>query len=225
MPSLVRTDPVLRRTGKCPRTAVAVGLALVAATSGLRAQEAGRRDPVDWRAVAEVAGSVGGTWLSGPRAPTVASKTGFLLGLGLQRSWTKFVAAGATLRAAVQPIEIREHGESWSGGTLTEAQLLANVSLQSRQRTMNRISLDLSGGAAILSGANRILPFDDAKSLAPLLEVGVAFRRGIADADASRRDLALVLRYSMLNVQSNTMNAIATSGWVGRVIAGVRVTR
>jgi len=225
MHSLVRPHPALRRAGRYALSLLAAIGALLPAAGPLQAQDSGVRESTDWRIVAELAGSLGGTWLEGPRAPTVASKPGVLLGLGLQRGWTEFVAAGAIIRAAVQPIEIRESGETWSGGTLAESQFLANLSLQSRRRTMNRLSLDLSGGAAILTGANRILPFEDAKSLAPLLEVGIAFRRGNTDADASRKDLALVLRYNMLKVQSEVVNTIATSGWVGRVVAGVRVTR
>src|SRR6476661_1750973 len=92
------------------------------------------REPVVWRFVAEAGASVGGTWLEGARSPTVSSKTGFLFGLGLQRGWTEFVAAGATVRGGIQPLEVRENGDTWSGGTLTEANLVGTLSLQSRQR-------------------------------------------------------------------------------------------
>ncbi len=208
--------------------AVAACLAATALASfaprSLRAQAA-VREPVVWRFVGEAAASVGGTWLEGSRAPTVRSKPGFLFGVGLQRGWTEFVAAGATLRGGIQPLEIRENGDSWSGGTLTEANFVATLSLQSRQRRTNRVSLDLSGGAAVLSGANDILPFHDAASLAPLAEVGIAIRRGATNADASRRDLALFVRYSTLKVQSEYVNAVTTTGWVGRIVAGLRVSR
>lgn len=217
----------------CRRSACAVGWAVgwivVAAAASvmphtLTAQGV-LRDPVVWRFAGEAGGSVGGTWLEGPRAPTVASRTGFLFGVGLQRGWSEFVAAGAALRAGIQPLELRENGDTWSGGTLTEANFVGSVSLQSRQRRMYRVSLDLGAGAAVLSGANDILPFRDAASLAPLGEVGVALRRGATNADASRRDLALFARYSALKVNSEYVNAVASSGWVGRVIAGVRITR
>lgn len=187
--------------------------------------QGGLREPVVWRFVGEAGGTVGGTWLEGPRAPTVSSGTGFLFGIGLQRGWTEFVAAGATLRAGIQPLELKENGDTWSGGTLTEANFVGTLSLQSRQRREYRLSLDLSGGAAVLSGANDILPFHDAASLAPLGEVGVALRRGATNADASRRDLAVFARYSALKLKSEYVNAVATSGWVGRVVAGVRITR
>lgn len=203
---------------------------LLAATALLPAsahgQELGalRLVPV-WRVIAEAGGSIGGTWLEGVRAPKVVSKPGFLFGLGLQRGWTEFVAAGASIRAGVQPVEMQENGERWSGGTVTEADLVATLSFQSRQRTTNRISLDVSGGAAVLAGANDVLPFQDAQSLAPLLEVGVALRRGLADSDASRKDLALIVRYSMLKLQTEYINAVITPGWVGRTMIGLRITR
>lgn len=199
-------------------------VALLPATSGGQETGALRLVPV-WRVIAEAGGSIGGTWLEGPRAPKVVSKPGFLFGLGLQRGWTEFVAAGASIRAGVQPVEMQENGERWSGGTVTEADLVATLSLQSRQRTTNRISLDVSGGAAVLTGANDVLPFQDAQSLAPLVEVGVALRRGVADSDASRRDLALIVRYSMLKLQTEYINAVVTPGWVGRTMIGLRITR
>lgn len=213
----------------CRSSASAVGWIVVAAAASVLPHtldaQSDLSGPVVWRFVGEAGGSVGGTWLEGPRAPTVSSRTGFLFGIGLQRGWTEFVAAGAAIRAGIQPVELRENGDTWSGGTLTEANFVGLLSLQSRQRRTYRVSLDLGGGAAVLSGANDILPFHDAASLAPLGEVGVALRRGATNADASRRDLAVFARYSALKVKSEYVNAVATSGWVGRIVAGVRITR
>ena len=211
------------------RTAGVAGWLIAAAGAWIAprtiAAQGALREPVAWRFVGEAGASVGGTWLEGPRAPTVSSKTGFLFGLGLQRGWTEFVAAGATLRAGIQPLELHENGDAWSGGTLTEANFVGTLSLQSRQRRTHRISLDLSGGAAVLTGASDIVPFNSAASLAPLAEVGVAIRRGATNAGASRRDLALFARYSALKLKAEYVHAVTTSGWVGRVVAGVRVTR
>lgn len=175
--------------------------------------------------VAEAAGTVGGTWLEGARAPTVSSRTGFLFGLGMQRDVSAIASVGGTVRAGLQPLQVRENGETWEAGTLTEADVLATISLQPRRPMLDRLSLDLSGGAAFTSGAKKVLPFSDARSIAPLGEAGVAVRLGPSNAATSRRDLALLLRYSALKMSGDGSASAFTSGWVTRIIAGVRVTR
>lgn len=202
---------------------LAAAFLLLIPQQAIQAQSNHRASPVKWRLVAEALGTAGGTWLQGPRSPTVSSKVGFVFALGAERAVTDHVAVGASARVGVQPLSIRENGSSWSGGTLTESAVLATMSFRPRARASVRLSFDASGGAAALSSASRILPFEDAARVAPLAEVGVALQRG--SADASRRNIALLFRYSALRFNVGSVNAFATSGWVGRVMAGVRVTR
>ncbi len=168
---------------------------------------------------------IGGTWLSGPRAPTVGGDAGVMLGLGAQRGVSPDASAGVVMRLGTQGLTLTEQGSSWSGGTLTEANIVGVLSLASRRRTRTRVSLDLGGGMALVSGARDIQPFLDAGGLAPLGEIGLSVRRGGAEVDASRRDLAVFARYSALRLGAAVVNAETTSGWVRRLSLGLRVTR
>lgn len=195
------------------------------ATTPLAAQSRALMDPPRWRVTSEVGAVVGGTWLEGRRAPRVATSLGAVAGLGVLRAAGEYLTAGAGLRIGRQQLRIRESGESWKGGGITEANALANVSLHSRTRSATRIALDLSGGAAILGGAADILPFQDAATLGPLVEIGLSLHRGETDGDASRRSYALLLRYSALRLDANIVNAVTTTGWVGRTVLGLKVIR
>ncbi len=181
--------------------------------------------PERWRVTGEVGGIVGGTWLSGPRVPTVSTDPGAALGIGVQRGITPDATAGFAVRISSQAVSLREVGSSWSRGTLTEGDVVGQLSFASRRRTRLRLALDLGGGFALLSGARDLLPFLDASSIAPLGDIGLSLHRGQSEVDASRRDLALYVRYTSLRLDASLQNAVTTSGWVGRISTGLRVTR
>jgi hypothetical protein len=197
-----------------------VFLALVVARPALAQVE----DP-RWRSTAEIGGSIGGNWLEGKRAPTVASRPGFLAGLGIERGMTPYVASGVSMRVMTSNVELEEVGTTWKGGRLVEVNVMATTSLQSRRRTALRTSLDLLGGVAIVNGARDIVPFRDAANISPAGEIGLSLRHGVADADASRPDDALFVRYSVVRLRMATPNAIASSGAVGRIVIGLRIAR
>ena len=210
--------------GSPPRSALRAGLLLLGFALGAKPVY-GQAVPAIWRPYAEVGGLLGGTWLSGPRSPTVSTDPGFSLGIGISRGITPDVSSGVSMRVASQGLSLSEVGATWTGGTLTEANVVGQLSLSSRRRTRRRLALDLGGGIAVLSGAHDILPFLDASNIAPLGEMGLSLHNGKADADASRRDMAFFVRYSTLRLDANVVNAATTTGWVHRVTLGLRVTR
>jgi hypothetical protein len=199
--------------------------AILAAPATARAQATFREAP-QWRFVAEVNAVTGGTWLEGRRAPTVNNGLGLLLGLGAERGFGETATAGAMLRFGQQNLRMRELGVEWDGGTLNEGQVLGTISLHSRRRSTLRLSADLGVGAAILSGAAETIPFNGASALNPMGEAGLAIRRGRPDEGPSRRDIALLVRYSAVRLDMlSSSSGGATGGWVGRFSVGLRATR
>ncbi len=197
-------------------------ISTVLITSAVQAQ----RLPMNWRVTAEVGGVIGGTWLTGPQAPTVGGDLGVTLGVGALRSLVPNAAAGVALRLGSQGLTVTEQDASWSGGTLTEADVVGVLALTSRRRARAQLSLDVGGGLAFLSSARDLLPFRGAVRASPLGEIGLAVRRaGLVKADAPRRDLALFARYSALRVGTAATSVDHTSGWIGRISVGLRVTR
>lgn len=221
-----------RRRGRPGRTSATVALlpaasilAMLAGAGPLSAQAAFREAP-QWRFVAEMSAVTGGTWLEGRRAPTVSNGFGLLLGLGAERGLGETTTAGAILRFGQQNLRMRELGAEWDGGTLNEGQVLGTLSFHSRRRSALRLSADVGVGAAILSGAAETIPFSGASALSPMGEAGVAVRRGRADEGPSRRDVALLVRYSTVRLDMlSSATGGATGGWVGRFSIGLRATR
>ncbi len=211
-----RSSPVIRRR--------ALQLIVLAATLlfdgvSLSAQRA----PDGWRVTGEVGGVLGGTWLRGVGAPTVTTDPGATIGVGATRQLVSGVSAGATLRIGAQPVVMREVGATWSGGTLTEADVLAQLIVMSAQGTTLRPALEVGVGAAVLTGARDVLPFHDASRVAPIAEAGFSVRR---DANSSTpQDLALFVHYGIVRLDASGTNAVTSSGWVRRVTLGLRVTR
>jgi hypothetical protein len=176
-----------------------------------------------WRVTGEVGGVIGGTWLRGTGAPTVSTDPGAAIGVGAMRPLGGGVSGGAAIRIGAQPVVMKELGASWSGGTLTETDILAQLTMMSAQGTTFRPALELAAGAAVLTGARNVLPFHDASTIAPIAEGGVSFRR---DANSSTpQDLALFVHYGIVRFDASATNAVSTSGWVRRVSVGLRVTR
>jgi hypothetical protein len=197
--------------------------ALVFALMAHGAVASAQRAPDRWRFTGDVGGVLGGTWLRGIGAPTVTTDPGASIGVGASRPIGSGSAVGALLRIGAQPVVMKESGTTWSGGTLTETDVLATLVLMSPQGTALRPALELGAGAALLSGARNVLPFHDASSVAPIVEGGVAVRR---DANSSSpEDLALFVHYGLVRLDASQTNAVSTSGWVPRLIVGLRVTR
>jgi len=176
-----------------------------------------------WRVTGEVGGVIGGTWLRGTGAPTVTTDPGATIGVGASRQLVSGVSAGATLRIGAQPVVMKETGATWAGGTLTETELMAQLTIMSAQGTTLRPALELGAGAALLTGARNVLPFHDASSIAPIAEGGFSVRR---DANSSTsRELALFVHYGLVRLDASAAGAVTTSGWVQRLTIGLRVTR
>lgn len=178
-----------------------------------------------WHVAGELGGVVGGTWLNGSNAPTVTSTPGVVLGIKVQRTVSPHASAGAAIRLAAQPLSLRERDTKWSGGTLTEGDLLGVVSLYAARDQPVSVSVDVGLGIAVLSGARSILPFRDASHLSPLGELGVSLRQSTTRAQSARQERALFVRYGMLRLDASATETIATTGWVGRLTAGVRITK
>lgn len=185
--------------------------------------------PVRWSGVQEVAGWFASTWLSGSRAPTVSSKAGGALAIGLQRPFRHDATIGVLLRAAEQPLTLSEAGASWSGGSVREVDMVGSWSSLARPMGRYALHLDALGGVAVLAGAAEILPFRDAGLVAPTGEIGVHVARRPADEMPEgvppRRQMALFARVGGLRLGTTAANAIASSGWVTRFSIGLRSTR
>lgn len=178
-----------------------------------------------WQVAGELGGVVGGSWLKGANAPTVTSASGVVLGINVQRTVLPHASAGAAVRIGAQPLSLTERDAKWSGGTLTEGDVLGVVSLIGAGKQPLSVSVDLGLGVAILSGARSILPFRDASNLAPLGELGVSLRRSVSRSQTARQKQALFIRYSILRVDASAVETIVTTGWVGRLSVGVRVMK
>ena len=133
------------------------------------------------------------------------------------------ISAGVVVKVGAQPVSVKENSASWSGGTLTETDVVGTVSFLAAQSTPLRPSLDIAAGIAVLSGARTVLPFRDASRLAPMGGAGVTVRR--VDANPAKQELSLFVHYGVLRLDASAVDASTISGWVGRISAGVRVTR
>jgi hypothetical protein len=195
---------------------------LIVSVAGATRMHAQVALPPGWTVSGEAGAVAGSTWLNGNGAPRVTSKIGFLFGVAAMRSLRNSVAAGAAFRVGIQPLELKENGATWSGGTLAEYDLVAKLAFPVVALRSLNAAIEVGGGTAVLSGANDVLPFSGAPSVAPLAEVGASVNLGPA---TSRRTLALVLRYGLLRMTLDDATTEATSGWVSRLTAGIRVTR
>ncbi len=178
-----------------------------------------------WHVTGELAGVIGGTWLNGSTAPTVTTAPGVVLGIDVHRNVSSRASAGASVRIGAQPLSLTERETKWSGGTLTEGNALGVVSLFATGEKNLNISLDFGFGIALLSGARSILPFRDASSLSPLGELGVSLHRNTTGLKSARYEQGLFVRYSMLRLDASAAEATATTGWVSRLTAGVRISK
>lgn len=192
--------------------------ALVGAiTTPLHAQDT----PAPWRPMQEVAAWMAGTWLSGARIPTVSSPIGGAVGIGIERGWRPDATAGFMLRGAVQPLTLREAGDSWRGGILREANVLGMLRTEALHVGRWNVDVDALGGLAILTGAAEILPFRDAGLVQPTGEFGLSARRR-AMAGPDSRHVALFTRVGVVRLGATAANSLTTSGWVRRVAVGLR---
>ncbi len=148
---------------------------------------------------------------------------GATIGVGGQRMVAMNVSAGLGVKVGAQPVSVKEGGETWSGGTLTEADALGTLSFLTAQSTPLRPSLDIGAGVAVLSGARTLLPFRDASRIAPIGEAGVTLRR--VDPNPNKQELALFVHFGVLRLDASATDASTGSGWVSRISAGLKVTR
>lgn len=181
-----------------------------------------------WLLRGEIGGVLGGTWLTGVSAPTVSSKPGVSLSLDAHRATGRRVNAGAAVRMHAQPLTLREHGISWDGGTLTDAQFLGTMAIALHRGNRLQSAVELGGGLALLAGARTIYPFTDAGRVTLATEGGVSVQRN--DARQSR-SLALVIRYGVVRLDPGPASVTdpdamhGSAGWVGRASLGLRVQR
>ena len=183
------------------------------------AQEA----PASWRVTADVGGTFGGTWLKGSTIPTVATDGGGTIGLGAVHALSPFLSVGASAHIGAQSVSIKDQGAQWSGGTLTETELMAQFAITAAEGTFLRPALEFGAGAAALSGARSVLPFRDASSIAPIGEIGISLRR--ANLEVGSQDLAIFVHYGVVRLDANASTSSTTSGWIRRLSAGLRLTR
>lgn len=176
-----------------------------------------------WRIAGELGVAPGATWLEGVNVPTVQSGVGAFGTIGVQRGWSPRVAGGVDVRVLTAKTSLDEHGVQWDGGRATEVSLLATTSIYSGNSGVWRWSFDLLGGVTMVSGPDGVVPFRDASKIAPTAEAGVSLRRGAVGVAASRRELSVFARYSVMRLGMTGNDAIATDGIVSRILAGVRV--
>ena len=200
--------------------ASAASLAFAIGAVPVRAQEFAAFAP--WRFTAEAGAAAGGVWLEGARVPRVSTGLGFTFAAGAGRAISQAAGGVAVLRVSVQPLDLEENGEAWKGGTLTQYDMLALLAVRAPSAQSLRTTVEGGIGAAVLTGASHIVPFRNTKGVAPIGEIGIAVMR--AGASSGPRVVALVARYGVVRLSADGEEGGAT-GWVGRVSAGVRVTR
>lgn len=175
-----------------------------------------------WGVYGEVGGVLGGTWSQSEGAPTVTTGPGALLSLGAQRVVERF-SLGAAVRLATQSVSLAELGDTWSGGTLRELQVVATTAWPLLQRGAGGLDAEASVGLSSRLGSVRVEPFASSPSVSPLGEIGLAARRGEA--------VALVARLGVVHLNpTGTASSVpgtvaANSGWVRRITIGFRVFR
>lgn len=215
--------------------ALTVGLSSLCALSTIAAQTGDVS--AGWKYTGDVGATLDGDWLSGTGAPAVSGTTGAQLSLGVQRRASARALVGSAIRISSQPLRLSENGAHWDGGTITVTQLLGTVGVPLSRGSSMSSTLELSGGAAFLSGARTIAPFSTSGRLAPTADAGVVLGRGTSRSSTDTRSgfdfrsLSLVLRYDVMRVDPNgdatstTLTQDAVAGWVGRVVIGMRVVR
>ncbi len=216
----MKNDRILPRVAPLACVSLATAL-LTFAPHQILAQAAAR----NWQLAGELGGVVGGTWMRGSNVPTVTTAPGVVLGLNGQRTVSPHASVGAAIRIGAQPLSLTEHDTKWTGGTLSEGNALGVVSLFGARDQPLTVSVDLGLGIAVLSGARSILPFRDASSVSPLGELGVSLRHSTTRSKPAGDAQAVFVRYSMLRLDASATETIATTGWVGRLTAGVRITK
>jgi len=217
--------------GRRSRFAIASAGALLVtmATAPLAAQYPGEPR---WSAHGDLGGVLGGRWLDGEEAPTVSSRTGVTLSLGVQRVSGGGVAGGLMLRVASQPLQLRERMARWDGGTLTDVQLIGTVAVPVDRSDHRRADLEFGAGLSALSGARDLYPFSASGRLVPAIETAlVLFRSRLPRDDRGIKPLGVFVRYGVLRLdpvpEASTLISAnrVSAGWVGRISAGVRVER
>ncbi len=220
------------RTGHRRATGLAcvgVLLLLLAPSAPLMAQYPG--EPY-WSVYGDVGGLFGGRWLDGGSSPSVSSRTGASVSLGLDRVNARRVAVGVAVRVGSQPLQLRERETRWSGGTLTDTRLMGTVTLPVDRSDRRRADLEIGGGFAVLSGARELFPLSAAGRVAPAFETALLlFRSRLLRDDRGIQPIGLFLRYDVLRLDPTPADAslsgatTATAGWVGRFALGVRLHR
>jgi hypothetical protein len=200
--------------------ACALPVALLGAARPLQGQAVA--PPPPWRFSAEAGAIGGGVWLEGPRVPRVSTGVGFLFAAAARRALSDVAGVGAAFRASMQPLGLQENGVGWKGGTVTEYDLLALLTIRARSAAASRVSLEAGLGAALLTGVTDVVPFRDAPRAAPMGEAGLAVLLG--NASSWRQDVSLVARYSVVRMSAEAADG-GTTGWVGRATVGARITR
>ena len=181
-------------------------------------------DAKRWSTSGEVGGILGSDWLVGRSNPTVRTSAGVFLGLNGQRRLVSGTSFGLAARFGAQALSLSENDVRWSGGTLTELDLLA-AAAKPIGSTGSPLALEIAGGVAVVSGARAIAPFRDVARVAPLAEVGMALHRIGNTARSQRRAPMFVLRYGVVRLDASAVKASTTSGWVRRFSAGLRIAR
>ena len=156
--------------GAAPNGALSLALLLLAAP--LPGQAPAPSAP--WRFSAEAGATGGGVWLDGSRVPRVSTGVGFVFATAARRALSDVTGAAAVLRVSMQPLDLRENGVEWNGGTLTEYDLLGVLSIRAPATGSLRATVEAGVGAALLTGAGDIVPFRNASSVAPAGEIGLS---------------------------------------------------
>lgn len=220
-----------------PRSPLPVVLSIAIIAFSAPAARAQSSQGAGWTVAGEFGGAIGGTWLESTGAPRVSSTTGAQLSLSASRPTKSRVALGAAVRVSAQSLQLKEVDQTWSGGTLTNGQLMGTMSVDLPRSAQIATALEFGGGLSILSGARDLAPFTTASRVAPTGEFGVAIRRAPSTYAVVRRTafdlraLALVLRYDVTrfdpgnSASGGAVPRNATAGWVGRMVVGARVMR
>lgn len=189
---------------------------------------------VPWEVHVEIGIAASGTWADGGSGPTVRSGGGAQFGVQIVREVPSASArnprrrlfAGGAARISAKSVSLREAGDAWDGGTISQGDLVAVLSWRPSHTSGTRFGADAGIGLAYLSASDDIAPFRDAPSVAPLGEIGVALMRATNTLEG--RPYAIFVRVSALRLApADVADAPepATAGFVTQLVLGLRVGR
>jgi len=185
-----------------------------------------------WALHGDVGGVFRSVWSDGAGAPTVSTRTGAVLSLGVDRVAPGGTAVGAVLRVGTQPLQLEEGAARWQGGTLTDAHLMGTFTIPLDRSDRRRADVQLGGGLAMLSTSRALLPFSATGRFVPALESSlVLYRSRLPVDDRGSHPIGVFVRYGVVRMDPTPEVAMpisasaVTAGWVSRISAGVRLHR